>query len=194
VDNLHLDFITLQYDAGKCGDAITANEFVRQYMGSVPVYAQEVCWEADTKLNAEQVRKGAWGVALAGGLLNYAEMFEGPNQGRPGNYGDGKALPYLEVMFDFLQTLPYDGMASHNERVGKGCICFARPDSRYVCYAPNGGTISVDLSDASGRFSAQWLNPRDGETKSAGEAAGGSKQVFRCLDSEDWVLHLCRMQ
>lgn len=193
VDNLHVDFVTLQYDAGKCGDAVTANRFVGRYAGAVPVYAQEVCWEADTKLNADQVRKGAWGVALAGGLLNYAEMFEGPNQGRPENYGDGKALPYLEVMFDFLQSLPYEQMAPHNELVGKGCVCFATPASRYVCYASAGGTIRLDLSGASGRFSAQWLNPRDGRTRSTTTVQGGGKASFRCPDSDDWVLHLRRV-
>ncbi|MBN2269470.1 MAG: DUF5060 domain-containing protein [Sedimentisphaerales bacterium] len=42
VDELHVDFVTLQYDAGKCGDAVTANGFVQQYGGRTPVYAQEV--------------------------------------------------------------------------------------------------------------------------------------------------------
>jgi hypothetical protein len=194
VEALHVDFITLQYDAGKCGNTVAANQFVERYAGAVPVYAQEVCWEADTKLDADQVRKGAWGVVLAGGLLNYAEMFEGPNQGRPENYGDGKALPYLEVILDFLQSLPYEQMAPHNELVNKGRICFARPASRYVCYASAGGAIDLDLSGASGRFIVQWLNPRNGKTTSAPAIEGGGRVSFRCPDAGDWVLHLHRAQ
>jgi hypothetical protein len=191
---LHVDWITLQYDAGRCGDAVTANRFIQRYAGDVPVYAQEVCWEADGKLNAEQMRKGAWGVVLAGGLLNYAEMFEGPSQGRPENYGDGKAIPYLEVMFDFMQSLPCRQMAPHNELVSEGRVCFAEPALHYVCYTPNGETIQLDLSIAPGRFSVQWLNPRDGKKKSAAEFEGGDKQSFHCPDTNDWVLYLQHIQ
>jgi hypothetical protein len=191
---LHVDLITLQYDAGKCGDAVTANRFVQRYAGSVPVYAQEVCWEADTKLNAEQLRKGAWGVVLAGGLLNYAEMFEGPNQGRPQNYGDGKAIHYLEILFDFMQSLPCRQMAPHNELLGKGCICFAEPAQCYVCYAPNGQTIRLDLSEAPGHFSGQWLNPRDGRKEPTTTIKGGTTQSFHCPDKNDWVFCLSRIE
>lgn len=194
VAGLHVDFITLQYDAGRCGDAVTANRLIQRYGGDVPVYAQEVCWEADSKLNAEQVRHGAWGVTLAGGLLNYAEMFDGPGQGRPQNYGDGKAIPYLEVMFDFIQSLPYQQMAPHNELVSKGCICFAAPALRYVCCSPNGETIRLDLSGAPGRFDAQWLNPRDGSKTPAAQVEGGGKQSFHCPDSNDWVLYLTHIE
>jgi hypothetical protein len=78
---LHVDFPTLQYDAGKVADANTAFRFVRQFAGNWPVYANEMTWESTAKLDADQVRRGAWGVALAGGVVNYAEMFEGANQG-----------------------------------------------------------------------------------------------------------------
>jgi len=194
VADLHVDFVTLQYDAGRCSDAATANRFIQRYGGHVPVYAQEVCWEADSKLKGEQVRHGAWGVVLAGGLLNYAEMFDGPNQGRPENYGDGKAIPYVEIMFDFMQSLPSQRMAPHNELVGEGCVCFADPGSHYVCYAPNGGTIELDSSGASGDFNGQWLDPRDGGKQSAATVKGGGKRKFRCPDGGDWVLYLHRIQ
>jgi hypothetical protein len=192
ISDLHVDFVTLQYDAGRCGDAITANQFIQRYSGDVPVYAQEVCWEADSKLNAEQMRKGAWGVVLAGGLLNYAEMFEGPNQGRPENYGDGVALPQLEIMLNFMESIPYADMESHNELVGNGNICFAQPGVRYVCYSPLGAEIKVDLSAARGSFKAIWINPRSGKTINGGKIAGGGKETFLCPDERDWLLHLLR--
>jgi CubicO group peptidase (beta-lactamase class C family) len=192
ITDLHVDFVTLQYNAGKCGDAIMANQFIQQYSADVPAYAQEVCWESDTKLNPEQIRKGAWGVVLAGGLLNYAEMFEGSNQGQPENYGDGKALPQLEIMFDFVESLPYASMESHNELVDNGNICFAQPKVRYVCYSPLGTEIKVDLSAACGSFKAIWLNPRSGKITNAGKIIGGGKEIFLCPDEEDWLLYLLR--
>jgi hypothetical protein len=188
--DLHVDFVTLQYDAGKCGDTITANQFIQRYSGDIPVYAQEVCWEADSKLNAEQMRKGAWGVVLAGGLLNYAEMFGGPNRGRQENYGDGKALPQLEIMFDLVESIPYTDMEPHNELVGNGKICFAQPGVCYVYYSPLGTEIKVDLSAARGILKTIWINPRSGKITNGGKIAGGGKEIFLCPDDKDWLLHL----
>jgi CubicO group peptidase (beta-lactamase class C family) len=192
ISDLHVDFVTLQYDAGRCDDAIAANQFIQQYSDDVPVYAQEVCWEADSKLNAEQMRKGAWGVVLAGGLLNYAEMFEGPNQGRPENYGDGKALPQLEIMLNFVESIPYVDMELHNELVGNGKICFVQPGVRYVCYSPLGAEIEVDLSATCGSFKAIWISPRSGKTTNAGKISGGGKEIILCPDEKDWLLYLLR--
>jgi hypothetical protein len=189
---LHVDFVTLQYDAGKCGDALTTNRFVQQFGGRVPVYAHEVCWEADSKLDADAVRKGGWGVALAGGILNYAEMFDGPNQGRPENYGDGRALPYLEIMFDFLETIPDQEMRAHNELVNEGSICLAKPGSCYVCFAPSGGTIELDLSHGQGPWAAQWFNPRTGKVTACGvtQTQPDAQLRLHCPTRDDWVLYV----
>jgi hypothetical protein len=102
------------------------------------------------------MRHGGWGVVLAGGILNYAEMFEGPNFGSPENYGDGEAFPYLEIMFNFMQSLPYTRMAPRNDLVNAGVVCLAAPDSNYVCFAQTGGKVELNLSEATGTFTVEW--------------------------------------
>src|SRR5262249_20679157 len=129
---LGIDFLTLQYDAGKCGDATTASKFVQKFAGDRPVYAQEVCWEGPDKLNADQIREGSWGVALGGGIVNYAEHFDRI-------HGNGKAFPYLEILLDFMQSIPYDRMRPHDELVSPGHLCYAEPGKCCICYAPAGG-------------------------------------------------------
>jgi hypothetical protein len=64
-----------------------------------PIHAQEVCWEGPDKLDADRVRKGTWGVALGGGIPNYAEQFDGVQ-------GNGKAFPYVKVLLDFIESVP----------------------------------------------------------------------------------------
>jgi len=185
--NLHVDFATLQYSAGTCGDALTASKFVQKFANDWPIYAQEVCWEGLNKLTADQVRKGAWGVVLGGGILNYAEQFDQV-------YGNGKCFPYLEIVFDFIESIPYYQMQPHNELVNSACICFAKLGERYVCYSQNGELIRLDLTSAAGEYEAEWLNPRSGEKHSVDAVEGGAKCSFACPDKNDWVLHLRRKE
>ncbi len=187
---LHVDFPTLQYDAGKVPDAQTAFRLVRQFSGDWPVYAPEVTWEATTKLDADQVRRGAWGVALAAGIIDYAEIFEGPNQGKPANYGDGRAFPYLAILFDFLESLPWQQMQPQPGLAGPGVICAAKIGERYVCYAPGGGEIQIDLSPVPSDFLVQWLNPRTGERIAGANVPGGAKSSFKAPFTGDVVLYL----
>jgi hypothetical protein len=187
--NLHVDLVTLQYEAGTAPSAASANRMVRHYSGDWPVFGQEMAWEATPgKLTGDQVRRASWGIVLGGGFPCYAEMFEGPDWRTPRNYGDGAALPFLEVLHRFVSALPYDEMASHNELVGRGQLCLARPGVRYVCYAEAGGGVTVDLSTASGRFRSQWLNPRTGAKLIGGNVLGGGSRSFQAPDSGDWVL------
>jgi Putative collagen-binding domain of a collagenase len=187
---LHVDFPTLQYDAGKVPNAVTGYRLVRQFAGDWPVFAQEVTREGSTKLNADQVRRGAWDVALAGGINNYAEMFEGPNQGKPANYGDGGAFPYLAIMFDFLEPLVGQALEPHPELVNSAQLCLAHPGAQYVCYAPDGGATRVDLSGTTREYDVHWLNPRTGERLAGARIAGGGSVTFDSPFRGDAVLYL----
>jgi hypothetical protein len=184
---LGIDFVTLQFDAGKCGDAVAANRFVRKYDDGRPIYAQEVCWEGPDKLDADRVRKGTWGVALGGGIPNYAEQFDGVQ-------GNGKAFPYVKVLLDFIESVPYDRMRPRDELVSPGALCTAEPGSCYVCYAPSGGQFELDLSATRGRFRAEWFDPRAGVVRPAGTVEGGGKRRFRCPDGGDWALAIRRAE
>jgi hypothetical protein len=185
-----LGFYSLQSFAGTAGTASAGNNAVLS-SGQRPVFAQEVVWEGeqDGKLNALQVRHGGWGVVTGAGLLNYAEQFR-ENGGFA--YGDGGGFPYVKIMFDFMEGVQYWTMSPHNELVNSGNFCLAAPGKEYVVYAESGGTISADLSAASGTLQARWLNPRTGQYTPAGEVTGGTTHSFTnpAGDSQDWVLHL----
>ena len=158
-----------------------------------PVICMECSWEgpADNKLDGNGIRTGAWGVALGGAAYNYAEQFA---QSNPSDfrYGDGAGFPYVEIMHDFLETLPYfemspgPGLVSGNA----GAIAFAKPGSDYVVQLQNGGTVNVDLTAANQALAVSWLDPRLGTLieNDPVEIDGGSVMQFSAPDTRDWVL------
>jgi hypothetical protein len=60
----------------------------------------------------------------------------------------------------------------------------------YLVYAASGGSFSVNLANAGGRFAVEWMNPATGRT-SAGEAmSGGATRTFTPPFGGDAVLYL----
>ncbi len=196
-DRPWMDYRIEQYMAGGGRDgsgadaAGNAKRISSHYAGK-PHFASEVAWEGlreEEKLNAEQVRTGAWGILMGGGFYLYAEHFK-TRAGGEGVVGDGGALPYVEIMNDFLYGREYWKRSPAPALVNAGSLCLAVPGQEYVVYRQTGGTIALDLSAASGKFAAAWLNPRTGTTRPAGNVTGGAKRTFHCPDEHDWVLHL----
>jgi hypothetical protein len=186
-----LDFANLQYKAGTATDAAISNPFVIGRFQGKPVAGTEVVWEGPDKLKADQVRRGAWGILMAGGFFLYGEFNLGGTG--VGDFGSGKAHPFLKIMLDFMEAVPYWTMNPHNELVDRGNFCLANPGKEYIVYAETGGVITVDLSHASGTLAVEWLNPRTGHRTAAGTATGGARQSFRPpleTINGDWVLHL----
>jgi hypothetical protein len=126
-------------------------------------------------------------VALGGGIPNYAEQFDGVQ-------GNGKAFPYVKVLLDFIESVPYDRMRPRDELLGPGFLCSAEPGNCFVCYAPLGGSFDLDLPAAPGRFRAEWLDPRTAAVRPAGTVEGGGNYHFRCPGGGDWALAIRRAE
>jgi len=48
---------------------------------------------------------------------------------------------------------------------------------------------TLDLSGATGNFTVEWLNPREGAYQMRETVSGGSDHTFNAPDMNDWVLH-----
>jgi Family of unknown function (DUF6298)/Putative collagen-binding domain of a collagenase len=72
--------------------------------------------------------------------------------------------------------------------------CLADPASEYLVYSPAGGSVTVDLSAASGPLSVEWFNPRDGQTRPGGTTEGGASRTFRAPFPGDAVLYIRRLK
>lgn len=191
IKNLHVDFITLQYDAGRCGETLKAAEFVSRFTGRCPVYAQEVTWEGPDKLDGDGIRRGVWGVAMAGGVVNYAEQFDQV-------YGNGQGARHVMTLMGLCDSLPWNRMESRNDLVGPGQLCFALEDKAYAVYSPSGGRIVLDLTKAKGTFRAIYLNTGTGESRTLhedgnnGEVQGGIKHLFTFDEGLETCFYLVR--
>jgi len=193
-DEQWLDVANLQYHGGTAGDAGISNALVAGNSFGKPVAATEMVWEGADKLTAEQVRRGAWGILLAGGFFLYGEFNLGGIG--VGDFGLGKAQRSVSVMLDVMESIPYWTMMPRNDLVDSGDYCLASPGTEYVVYSESSEPVSLDLSDARGTLSVEWIKPDTGERFPVGAVTGGSRRTFTSPTETltgDWVLLVRRL-
>jgi hypothetical protein len=84
---------------------------------------------------------------------------------------------------DLLAMTPRSELASTK-------YCLANPGREYLVYAPEGGTVEVNLAEARGALAVEWFNPRSGAATDGGTVAGGSRHAFKAPFDGDAVLYL----
>jgi hypothetical protein len=71
--------------------------------------------------------------------------------------------------------------------------CFAKANEVYLVYLPSGGTAVLDLSNASGEFTVEWFDPRNGGATKQGSVTavkGGAPASLGMPPdnrNEDWL-------
>ncbi|MGD8238698.1 MAG: DUF6298 domain-containing protein [Armatimonadota bacterium] len=94
----------------------------------------------------------------------------------------GHTRAYAERMH-LLAMTPRGDLASSG-------YCLASPGREYLIYAPDGGAVTVDLSEAKGALGVEWLNPRTGDRAESGSVQGGAKRQVQAPFKGDAVLHI----
>ena len=94
----------------------------------------------------------------------------------------GYTRRYAERM-DLSRTVPRADLASTQ-------YCLAQAGVDYLVYLPDGGKVEVDLSDASGNFAVEWLNPETGEAMAGETVSGGQRREFSTPFAGDAVLFI----
>lgn len=82
----------------------------------------------------------------------------------------GQTLAYAERM-DLTHAVPHGDLANTG-------YCLANRGHEYLVYAPNGGTIIVDLSDAKDAFRLEWFDPTRATSSDGGNVSGGGPRTF----------------
>jgi hypothetical protein len=81
-----------------------------------------------------------------------------------------------------------------NAQHGNSRYCFAQPNQVYLVYLPTGGSSELDLSQATGEFTVQWFNPRQGGSPQSGrvqQVSGGGTRPLGDPPSDpdqDWLV------
>jgi hypothetical protein len=102
--------------------------------------------------------------------------------------GTGAFLAHLATFVsqvDFERMDPADSLAASGN-----AYVLAEAGSAYVAYLYNGGTLRLDLRGASGTFSVQWFDPRNGTFQTATSVSGGQEASFTPPAGGDWALLL----
>ncbi|HWM93176.1 MAG TPA: DUF5060 domain-containing protein [Thermoanaerobaculia bacterium] len=98
---------------------------------------------------------------------------------------------FLKHLVTFTQQVPWQNMDPADSLVKSGAAYgLAQKGSAYVFYLYNGGTASVDLTQATGTLTVQWYDPRTGSFRAAPAVAGGATRSFKAPASGDWVLYI----
>jgi hypothetical protein len=99
---------------------------------------------------------------------------------------------YLKHLVTFTKQVPNWHLMDPADSLVKsgGAYGLAQAGSAYIFYLYNGGTVSVDLTQASGTLTVQWYDPRTGAFKAAPGVSGGAARSFTAPGSGDWVLYI----
>lgn len=133
-----------------------------------------------------------WGNIMAGGAG--VEYYFGYQTGQ----GDLTAQDYrsrqtkwddARVALEFFakNAVPYWEMSPASASSAGWTL--AKPGEEYLVYLPSGGSPTLDLAGATGKFTAQWLNPRTGELVRKASLEGGSKAALGAAPGAgDWAV------
>jgi hypothetical protein len=151
--------------------------------------------------HTDKVRRSAWRILCAGGY--FAAGFHGTighsdvwnRIDAPNHYSfivrDEGAGVQLATLHDFFAALPFWRMQPFAGVTGDA-LAVAEEGKTYVVYFPHGGTTGLDLTGASGAFTARWFDPAAGVFKDGLKIAGGSREHFEAPNTNDWALILQR--
>ena len=152
-----------------------------------------------------EVRKQTlWGVLMAGGAgceyyfgYKFAENDLVCEDWRSRH----QSWNYCRIAIEFFHQneIPFWEMKNMDKLVGNpdhgvSKFCFAKPSNTYLVYLPDGGTSSLDLRNAKGKFRVEWFDPRTGgdlHTGSVTAVSGGRKVDLGTPPNEvkeDWLV------
>jgi Domain of unknown function (DUF5060)/Putative collagen-binding domain of a collagenase len=120
-----------------------------------------------------EIRKQTlWGVLMAGGAgveYYFGYQFVENDLVCQDWRSRDQSWDYCRVALDFFREhkIPFWEMTNRDDLAGNAehdnsRYCLAKPRELYLVYLPDGGTMELNLSDATGRYSVRWFNPRAG--------------------------------
>ena len=166
-----------------------------------PVVVGETQYLIDSEISLDDWRKLHWSIVMAGGYFDtgyqyiyydpdhhYSKPYTGWNLNYPTNL---QGMAQMKYLYDFFQKVEFWNMTPSDHLVISGiAYSLANIGQEYVIYLPDGGSVTVDLSDASGTLNVKWYDPKTGRYYDEGTVIGGGSERFTPPFSGDAVLHI----
>jgi hypothetical protein len=171
-----------------------------------PIIGSEDIWEyhGDPRYgqpkNGAEVRRGAWGIMMAGVMPVYSEVgltdAKAPAGGRSNFSGEGESE--IRRMFDFFYfKTRYRSYQMLNQLVSTRDrqICSGVPGQEYLVYDEDGGSITIDLTalPSSVTLSLLWFDPKTGQEQNGAIITGGMRRTALSPYPGDTVMLLRRI-
>lgn len=96
-----------------------------------------------------------------------------------------RAARKLESVIKLWEVEPANHLLS--ERAENEAYLAARPGHAYALYFTEGGSVGLDLREASGRFEVRWIDIAEGEWAGCGTLEGGGVATVTAPGKGHWV-------
>lgn len=146
------------------------------------------------------VRKAAWTAFVSGGHVSYLDDSLQIGSEHKGDVKGSRRVvlrQQLGYLATFSRQVRFYEMQPTTELVKAGNAFAFAWVNEIVAYLPNGGGVTLDLSNVKGVLTARWFNPRTGKFhEGAGVSAipfkveGGGRRDFTAPDDNDWALYM----
>ncbi len=171
------------FTVGNAGDAWSSSP-------ARPVVAHKTADKIERPSERDAARRAQWRFFMNGGHTSDDSHDGGdpPDQHNSANSQAGADMilllaNFVDALTDINAMVPNHVSnflpAGPGDRVGR-----AWRGVEYAVFLPTGGTVSVDLSDASGTLQYEWLDPRNGSTQGPLTVQGGATRSFTSPYSE----------
>ena len=119
-----------------------------------------------------------YAVFLGGGGYELHYQDPGTQRGKTTLKALAPMLDDLRLAREFVESLPFDQMAPHNELLSAagGGYCLARPGQAYGIYLKEGGSARLDLGKVSGAYQIEWYEVTTGATRQGALIKGGAER------------------
>lgn len=97
-----------------------------------------------------------------------------------------RSLRMFTDEMDVFSSEPANELLSDREE--NEAYAFVKAGNHYAVYFPSGGSVSIDLSDAEGRLSMQWLDIVNSEWLEAETTRGGESLTISTPANGPWAL------
>jgi hypothetical protein len=161
---------------------------------SKPLYAQETLWYGNKwhpSYTDDDIRKNAYTILFAGGILNFADMNGNSSSGFSGEIDFDQLHPdqhkIVHQVWDFFESIPFHKMHTRQDLVKNG-FCLAREGEEYYVYLDSIGETELFV-DFGYSFSSEWINARNPDEVISGPTFEKQTVIKTPGYGEDWILH-----
>ena len=164
------------------------NDFLGAYYNEgKPIFAGKIGDDIGHGGNVNENRKLLWTLFVSGGAGSGVKCLSVETWTDDITMEDmlSNIHNFIESGVEFWKMAPIDNLVTSGT-----AYCLANVGEVYVIYLPDGGSVTVDLSDATGTLGVEWYDPKDGTYYNERMVTGGGNENFTPPFSDDAVLHI----